>query len=92
MKQLGVELLNYKTLINNSKSAMMLAHHQPRSPKMSESESKLPKPKRSFSLRALLLLVTLAALGMFGKLRWDDYQKQKILSEWVNQILSLIHI
>jgi len=53
---------------------------------MSDSESKQPKSKRSFSLRALLLLVTLVALGLFAKQLWDDHQKRKMLAEWIDQI------
>ena len=41
--------------------------------------------KKSFSLKALLLLVTLVALGIIGKQQWDKYQNRKMLVDWIRQ-------
>jgi len=49
------------------------------------------KPKRSFfqprfSVRTLLILVTLCAAGLFGRQKWVEYRNLEIAREWVAQL------
>jgi len=46
-----------------------------------------PNPTRrwpSFSLRTLLIIVTLAACAIVGKLQWDHHQQLKRAALWVD--------
>jgi len=50
----------------------------------SNNSSKL-KRKYSFSVKMLLVLITLAVIGIFGKQQWDKYQNRQILINWIEQ-------
>lgn len=41
-----------------------------------------------FSLRTLLLIVTVVAVGLYGKQRWDNYQKLKTAEAWVDAAIT----
>lgn len=48
------------------------------------------KTRRSwlrFSLRTLLLAVTLSAIGLWGKLQYDEYCKRRLIAQWVEPLL-----
>jgi len=42
-----------------------------------------------FSLRTLLLVVTLAAIGLWGKLQYDEYCKRRLAAQWVEPLLAI---
>ena len=54
---------------------------------MSEPESNpVKKPKLSFSIRTMLLMVTVAGLVFLGIRKWKEQKNRKILDQWIGQI------